>query len=131
MSDVIPIGELESWCPAERSVDTTRRLGRLGRWPDVAGPGRPSDRPVPRAEPLTDDALVALREPGGYLPSCCDVSRTDADCNCAIADSHDSEPPVRGMVVVAAKGLTLIAMSTSTTSATGCGGWLPYETRVT
>ena len=43
VSDVIPTGELESWCPAERSVDTTRRLGRLGRWPDVAGP-RPPDR---------------------------------------------------------------------------------------
>lgn len=38
-----PHGELEFWCPAERSVDTTRRLGRLGRWPDVAGP-RPPDR---------------------------------------------------------------------------------------
>ena len=61
MSEVIPTGELESWCPAERSVDTTRRLGRLGRWPDVAGPRRPFRPPTPRAEPLTDDALVAAR----------------------------------------------------------------------
>lgn len=67
--------------------------------------------------------------PGGYFPSCCDVSRADADRNSDVADSYDSERPVR-MVVVAAKDLPLIAMSTST-SATGCGGWLPYETSVT